>query len=138
MASGSSDELGTPTGEGQTVFPPMRHEGPEFESSTFSEGHFPGPKGQAVEVILSTGVTTYYVYGPENGRRIVLVHGETGPLLQCWLEGGRGLNSCLSCGVLGITLPALIFKDLAIALAEKGFRVIAYGMEVAIGVPCRG
>jgi len=58
------------------VIPAAAREGPVYESSVLHESVFPGEHGQAMEAKLPLGSTMYYLFGPENGQRVVLVHGK--------------------------------------------------------------
>ncbi|KAI0677170.1 alpha/beta-hydrolase [Trametes maxima] len=48
------------------------------------------------------GTVRYWLIGPEDGKRVVLIH--------------------------GISVPAIIWKDVAPSLAEKGYRVLLYDL----------
>lgn len=54
------------------------------------------------EVLLSYGKVKYWVLGPEDGQKVVLVH--------------------------GLSMPSIVFKDVAPALASNGFRVLVYDL----------
>ena len=68
------------------VIPAAVREGPEYEASVLHESVFPGEHGQAVEAKLPQGSTMYYLFGPENGQRVVLVHGEQESSAETWLD----------------------------------------------------
>ncbi|KAF9002314.1 Alpha/Beta hydrolase protein [Cyathus striatus] len=53
-------------------------------------------------VKLPWGRVRYWVLGPEDGRKIVLIH--------------------------GLTIPAMVWKDIATALAKQGYRVLVYDL----------
>ncbi|KAF9002318.1 Alpha/Beta hydrolase protein [Cyathus striatus] len=53
-------------------------------------------------VRLPWGRVRYWVLGPEDGRKIVLIH--------------------------GLTIPAIVWKGVATALAKKGYRVLVYDL----------
>ncbi|KAI0960594.1 hypothetical protein AcW1_005071 [Taiwanofungus camphoratus] len=64
----------------------------------YPEHFFPG--GAYVE--LPHGTVRYWLVGPHNGTRVVLIH--------------------------GLSVPAIIWKDVAPALAASGFRVLLYDL----------
>ena len=68
-------------------------------SEPFSAHWFPG---RAHKVLLPFGETQYYLDGPVDGPRVVLVH--------------------------GMTPPAIVYKPLADALVKKGYRVLSYDL----------
>ncbi|KLO14437.1 alpha/beta-hydrolase [Schizopora paradoxa] len=51
---------------------------------------------------LPMGRTKYWLFGPEDGEKVVLIH--------------------------GLTIPAITWKDIAPKLVEKGFRILAYDL----------
>jgi len=51
---------------------------------------------------LPMGKTRYWIFGPEDGEKVVLIH--------------------------GLTIPAITWKDIAPHLASKGFRVLVYDL----------
>lgn len=53
----------------------------------------------------------YWVLGPEDGQKVVLVH--------------------------GLSMPSIVFKDVAPALASNGFRVLVYGASSTSPIPIR-
>jgi len=82
------------------------------------------------------GMTQYYLMGPESGPKVVLVHGEQLLFLLFWffLFEGRSNDHTSTQHlflfpliIIGITPPAIVFKDLVQDMVSKGFRVLAYG-----------
>ncbi|KAI0321963.1 alpha/beta-hydrolase [Amylostereum chailletii] len=64
----------------------------------YPEDFFPG----GAYVTLPYGTVRYWLLGPERGKKIVLIH--------------------------GLSIPAMIWKDVAPALAARGYRVLVYDL----------
>ncbi|KAK0443949.1 Alpha/Beta hydrolase protein [Desarmillaria tabescens] len=65
----------------------------------YPEDFYPG--GSYAE--LPFGRTRYWLLGPEMGRKLVLIH--------------------------GLSIPSIVWKDIAPQLAERGYRVLMYGQS---------
>ncbi|KAI0337046.1 alpha/beta-hydrolase [Trametopsis cervina] len=61
-----------------------------------------GVKAQAGYAVLPQGRTRYWIIGPEDGKKVVLIH--------------------------GLSIPSIIWKDVAPELAQKGYRVLLYDL----------
>jgi pimeloyl-ACP methyl ester carboxylesterase len=66
--------------------------------SVYGEDYYPG----GAYVSLPYGRVRYWLLGPEKGKKIVLIH--------------------------GLSLPSIIWKDVAPKLASRGFRVLLYDL----------
>ncbi|KAI0268094.1 alpha/beta-hydrolase [Gloeopeniophorella convolvens] len=85
--------------QGYSVHPSLASLGPETKAKDiYPEDYYTG----GAYVSLPFGRVRYWLMGPENGKKIVLIH--------------------------GLSVPSLIWKDVAPALASRGFRVLMYDL----------
>ncbi|KAI0254868.1 alpha/beta-hydrolase [Lactifluus subvellereus] len=82
-----------------SVHPSLASLGPETKAQDiYPENYYPG----GAYVSLPFGKVRYWLFGPETGKKIVLIH--------------------------GLSIPSLIWKDVAPALASRGHRVLLYDL----------
>ncbi|KAH9002272.1 Alpha/Beta hydrolase protein [Lactarius hatsudake] len=85
--------------QGYSVYPSLSSLGPETKAKDiYPEEYYPG----GAYVSLPFGNVRYWLFGPEAGKKIVLIH--------------------------GLSIPSLIWKDVAPALASRGYRVLLYDL----------
>ncbi|KAI9513236.1 Alpha/Beta hydrolase protein [Russula earlei] len=85
--------------QGYSVQPSLASLGPETKANDiYPEDYYSG----GAYVTLPFGNVRYWLLGPEAGKKIVLIH--------------------------GLSIPSLIWKDVAPALASRGYRVLLYDL----------
>jgi pimeloyl-ACP methyl ester carboxylesterase len=82
-----------------SVLPSLASLGPETKTKDiYPDDYYPGGS----YVSLPFGNVRYWLFGPEAGKKIILIH--------------------------GLSIPSLIWKDVAPALASRGYRVLLYDL----------
>lgn len=85
--------------QGYSVHPSLASLGPETKTKdVYPEDYYSG----GAYVSLPFGNVRYWLFGPESGKKIVFIH--------------------------GLSIPSLIWKDVAPALASHGYRVLLYDL----------
>ncbi|KAF9418004.1 hypothetical protein BGZ94_009814 [Podila epigama] len=108
LAIGAKKVYNSVTAERGLVLPSLRVLPPEVsKSSAYPEDYYPG----GAYADLTFGETHYFLFGPEDGKKIVFVH--------------------------GLSTPASVWSKVARHMADNGCRVLVYGrhMGYSVGPP---
>jgi hypothetical protein len=131
--------------QGYSVHPSLASLGPETKAKdVYPENYYPG----GAYVPLPFGNVRLYPY---LSHRLPIIPSwlcVPGPLLvirpRVWQEGNKSHSRDLSIllsfhdqivFIHGLSIPSLIWKDVAPALASHGYRVLLYGMCARVFVP---